>query len=151
MITPDIWPRKRLLPYQIEIPLDRDSQIPCQKRAVGQHHIAPSQIKIVGAPWEQVAIDVLGPLNMTDDENKYLLVLQDYFMKWVEAFALPDQEASTVAEVLTSNVFCHFGMPYELHSNQGSNFESRLISELRKLFHIVKTRTTPYHHGVTGW
>jgi transposase InsO family protein len=66
----------------------------------------------------------------------------------VEEFALPDQEASPVVDVLASNVFCRFGMPYELHSDQGSNFDSRLISEICKLFDIIKTRTTPYHPAV---
>jgi hypothetical protein len=51
----------------------------------------------------------------------------DYFTKWPEAYAIPNQEAATVAEGLVTNFFCHFGGPRELHSDQGRNFESRLM------------------------
>ena len=40
---------------------------------------------------------------------------------------------------------CRFGAPDMLHTDQGRNFESALISELCKLLAITKTRTTPYH------
>jgi hypothetical protein len=54
----------------------------------------------------------------------------DYFTKWPEAYAIPNQEASTEAEVLVTNFFCRFGIPRELHSDQGRNFESRLLQEI---------------------
>lgn len=36
---------------------------------------------------------------MTNVGNKYILVTMDYLSKWVEVYALPNQEASTVAVV----------------------------------------------------
>jgi hypothetical protein len=53
----------------------------------------------------------------------------DYFMKWPEAYTIPNQEVSTIAEALVMN-FCHFGIPRELHSDQGHNFESHLLQEI---------------------
>jgi hypothetical protein len=35
----------------------------------------------------------------------------DCFTKWPEAYAIPDQEASTVADALVTSFFCRFGMP----------------------------------------
>ncbi|KAK3894240.1 hypothetical protein Pcinc_002002 [Petrolisthes cinctipes] len=67
----------------------------------------------------------------------------DYFTKWLEAYAIPDQEAATVAQVLVDQFFCRFGMPQELHSDQGRNFESAVFCESCKLLGIKKTRTTP--------
>ena len=49
---------------------------------------------------ERIAVDIMGPLPVTKQGNKYLLVAMDYFTKWPEAYALPDQEAKTVATVL---------------------------------------------------
>lgn len=40
---------------------------------------------VVGAPMEGVAIDILGPLPKIVDDNRYLLVLTDYFSRWAEA------------------------------------------------------------------
>jgi hypothetical protein len=71
----------------------------------------------VGAPFERIAIDVLGPVPLSNQGNKYFLIAMDYCTKWPEAYALPNQEASTVAEALVTNFFCRFGIPRELHSD----------------------------------
>ncbi|GFV08228.1 retrovirus-related Pol polyprotein from transposon 412 [Trichonephila clavipes] len=47
----------------------------------------------VGAPFERIAFDILGPLPRTASGNKYLLVVMDYFTKWPEVYPIPDQEA----------------------------------------------------------
>jgi transposase InsO family protein len=69
-----------------------------------------------------------------------------YFTKWPEDYAIPNQEAWTVAEALVTNFFCHFRIPRELHSDQGCNFESRLLQEvLQRLVGVSKMHTTPLH------
>ena len=92
---------------------------------------------------ERIAIDVFGPLPETDNGKKYLLIAMDYFTKWPEAYLLPNQEATTVANVLIGEFFSRMGIPLEIHSNQGRNFESNVFQEICKLLHIKKTRTTP--------
>ncbi|KAF8774693.1 Gypsy retrotransposon integrase-like protein 1 [Argiope bruennichi] len=57
----------------------------------------------VGAPFERMALDILGPFPVTANDNLYVLVLMDYFMKWPVAIPIPDQGASTVAEELVSH------------------------------------------------
>ncbi len=74
----------------------------------------------------------------------------DYFTKWPEAFAVPNQEAATLARCLLSEYFSRFAIPYMLHSDQGANFESHLIRELCELLDIKKTRTTGYHPQCDG-
>ncbi|KAG5884506.1 hypothetical protein JTB14_034570 [Gonioctena quinquepunctata] len=70
----------------------------------------------VGSPFERIAIDIAGPFPVSDHGNKYILVAMDYFSKWAEAHALPNQEAITVADVLVKEWICRFGIPMELHS-----------------------------------
>jgi transposase InsO family protein len=74
----------------------------------------------------------------------------DYFTKWPEVYAIPNQEASTVAEALVTNFFCCFGIPRELHSNQGRNFESHLLQEVLQRLGVSKTRTAPLHPQSDG-
>lgn len=74
---------------------------------------------------ERVALDIMGPLPLSGDGNRYLLVIEDYFTKWTEA--VTDQEATTVASALIKSVITKFGVPRELHSDQGSNFESNVF------------------------
>ena len=39
----------------------------------------------VGLPFERIAIDIAGPFPVTDYGNRYIMVVRDYFTKWVEA------------------------------------------------------------------
>jgi hypothetical protein len=80
----------------------------------------------VGTPFERIAIDVAGAFPRSDQVNRYLLIAMDYFSNWPEAYAIPNQEAATVAEALVTKFFCRFGVPLELHSDQGRSFKSRL-------------------------
>ncbi|UYV84336.1 K02A2.6-like [Cordylochernes scorpioides] len=104
----------------------------------------------MGAPFERIAIDVAGPFPVTEGGNKYILVAMDYFTKWPEAYAIPNQGATTVAKVLMDNLICRFGVPLELHSDQGRNFEAGVFQELCRLLGIRKTRTTPLHPQSDG-
>eukprot|EP00731_Ephydatia_muelleri_P033154 Em0025g110a len=111
---------------------------------------APLQSDLTGCPLQRVAMDILGPLPLTDRGNKYVLVVGDYFTKWVEAYAMPNMEAGTVAELFVSRFVCQFGVPDVLHTDQGRNFESALLKEVCQLLGVVKTRTTPYHPQSDG-
>ena len=53
-----------------------------------------------------IAVDIVGPFSPVQSGNNYVLVVSDYFTKWMEAFAIPNQEAVTVAEKLVEEVFC---------------------------------------------
>ena len=92
----------------------------------------------------------MGSLPTTESGQKYILALGDYFMKWTEAFPLPNQEAKTVAEKLVNKVISRFGAPKRIHTDQGQNFEAQLFKEMCHLFSIEKTRTMPYHPQSDG-
>ena len=96
-----------------------------------------------------VAVDILEPLPESDAGNSYLLVVGEYFTRWMEAFPIPNQEAVTVARTLVGKYFCQFGLPEQLHSDQGKQFESDLLKVCRAL-RITKSRTTAYHPQSDG-
>ena len=81
---------------------------------------APMEIVKSGFPMERIAIDILGELPITERGNRYILVIGDYFTKWTEYHAMPNMEASTVASILVEQVVSRFGIPYFIHSDQGS-------------------------------
>lgn len=111
---------------------------------------SPLQIYNVGAPFERIQMDVLGPLPTTTSENRYLLVIVDCFTKWVEAFPLKNIRAKIIAEVFVNQVISRHGVPLEVHTDQGRNFESRLFAEVMALLGIRKTRTTALHPQSDG-
>ena len=98
-----------------------------------------------GKPFERVGMDVIGPLPRTPRCNRYILTVVNHFTKHVEAYALPDQEATTVPRVFLNEFVSRYGVPYVIHTDQGSKFESNLFKEFCKFFNIAKTRTSPYH------
>ena len=63
---------------------------------------------------------------------------------------MPNQEATIVAQKLVDTFFCHFSVPSRLHSGQGKQFESKVISSICQLLHIDKSWTTPYHPQSNG-
>ncbi|GFX69679.1 retrovirus-related Pol polyprotein from transposon 412 [Trichonephila clavipes] len=108
------------------------------------------QLYNVGSPFERIAFDILGPLPRKSNDNKNILVVMDYFTMWPEAYPVPDQEASTVAEVLVQHWISRFRVPLELHSYQGRNFDSAVCKRLCEILAIDKTRTTAFHPHSDG-
>ena len=104
----------------------------------------------VGAPLDRIGIDIVGPFPMSENGNSRILVVADYFTRWVEAFPLPDERAETTAQILVMQFLSRLGMPLEIHSDQGRNFESVLFKEVCDLVGATKTRTTPYHPSSNG-
>lgn len=62
---------------------------------------------------ERIGVDILGPFPITEAGNRFVLVTMDYFTKWPEAYAVPDQSASTTAQQLVDEMFTRFGVPNE--------------------------------------
>ena len=110
-------------------------------------HSSKSPLGTISAsyPTQIMAVDLVGPLPESLKGNCYIMVVGDYFSRWMEAIPIPNQEASTVAEKLVDEVFLRFSAPEQLHSDHGRQFESQLVSEVCKLLHVHKARTTPYH------
>jgi len=116
----------------------RQCQICAQAKGPPSRHQARLRKIVTGAPMDIVAADILSGLPVTEDGLRYILVLTDYFTKWVYAFTLPDAEESTCMRVMYDGSFAQFGQPNQLHTHQGRNFESKLFYEMCQLTGIVK-------------
>jgi len=74
----------------------------------------------------------------------------DQFTKWVECVPLPSQKADVTANAAIDTFFSRFGYPFQLFSDQGRNFQSKVFDSVCKLLHIHKARTTPYRPSSNG-
>ena len=123
----------------------------CQQQK--NHHQPQGQTRrrlYAGRPWQRLAIDFTGPLDKTPRGNQWILVITDHFTRWCDAFPMPDATAEATAKILEERVFCHFGVPEIIHSDQGRQFQSNLFSELCKIWGCEKTQTTPYRPQANG-
>ena len=59
-------------------------------------------------------------------------------------------EAVTVADLLVKEFICRYGIPRQIHSDQGRQFESEVFQQMCLLFDIDKTRSTAYHPQSNG-
>lgn len=94
------------------------------------------------APMERVHIDFMGPLPKIANGNEHCLMMVDQFTKWFECVPLPSQKAEVTAKAAMDGFFSWFGCPFEIFSDQGRNFESKLFDALCQALHIQVERYT---------
>lgn len=70
--------------------------------------------------------------------------------KYTQAVPTRDQKATTVANLLIHEWFYRFGVPAQIHSDQGRSFEGAVVSQLCQLYGVQKTHTVPYHPQGNG-
>lgn len=100
-------------------------------------------------PFQKLAIDIVGPLPLTEAGNRFILTAQDDLTKYSFAEPLPNHESLTIAKTLTK-IFTTFGIPKSILSDQGSDFMSQLMKDLTNLFKTKHISTTPYHPQSNG-
>jgi len=81
----------------------------CQQSKLSLPPHSPLQNIPIGQPWQMVAVDIL-QVPLSTNNNRYLLVLQDYSTKWADAVTLPDQTASRIVTAMIK-FFCAYGLP----------------------------------------
>ena len=97
-------------------------------------------------PLELIHVDFLtigGKKDARKDIN--VLVVTDHFTRYAQAYVTTSQTAITVARVLFTQYFTHYGWPTKLITDQGSQFEGKLFKHLMAEANVRKIRTTPYH------
>jgi hypothetical protein len=102
------------------------------------------RLDLVGAPLLRVGMDLQGPFPVSKKGNRYILVVQDYFSKFVEMYAIPDKCAITVADILVTEYFARYGVCERLHSDQGMEFDAAVTHEVCRMWGVKKTRTSPF-------
>ena len=104
----------------------------------------------VESAFERVAVDVLGPFKPSKRQNRYIAIFSDYPTRWCEVFPVPSVEASVIARLLVDEIIARHGAPRVLLSDRGTNFLSKLVAEVCKVFQIHKVNTSSYHPQTDG-
>ena len=106
---------------------------------------SPMQIHSVNEPWHTIGIDIMGPFPPTTRNKRFLLVVVDYFTRWIEVFALRSTTSGDIADILNNEVFSRFGLPRYMVSDNGPQFISNLFQSFCQTLGIKQNYTANYH------
>ncbi|GKA70208.1 reverse transcriptase domain-containing protein, partial [Tanacetum coccineum] len=93
-------------------------------------------------------LDFMGPFPNSKG-NKYILVAVDYVSKWVEAQALPTNDARVVIKFLR-RLFARFGVPKALISDRGTHFCNSQLEKALQKYGVTHKLSTTYHPQTNG-
>lgn len=105
--------------------------------------------------WKKIGIDLIGHYTnsagepISTESYRYVLTVIDYFSNYVEVFPLKRKQAPEVSGRLY-DLFCRQGLPLELVSDNGGEFNSRLTASLQEQYGYRHILITPYHPQSNG-
>nr|GEZ39489.1 reverse transcriptase domain-containing protein [Tanacetum cinerariifolium] len=128
----------------------------CHSGPIGGHYGASYTAKKVfdlGFYWPLIYKDAFELVKHCDSSqrqgNKYILVAFDYLSKWVEAKALPINDARVVVKFLKS-LFSRFGTPKAIISDRGTHFCNDQFSRVMAKYGVTHRLSTSYHPQTSG-
>ncbi|CAM8917280.1 unnamed protein product [Rhodiola kirilowii] len=104
---------------------------------------------LVNDVFDVWGLDFMGPFPVSCGYT-YILVAVDYVSKWVEAKATRCDDAKTIIEFLRTNLFCRYGVPKAIISDQGTHFCNRMMAATLKCYHVHHQTSTAYHPQSNG-
>ncbi|GJT77759.1 reverse transcriptase domain-containing protein [Tanacetum coccineum] len=121
----------------------------CQRQGkISQRDEMPQNAIQVCEIFDVWGIDFMGPFPSSRG-NKYILVAVDYLSKWVEAKALPTNDARVVVKFLKS-LFARFGTPRAIISDRGTHFCNDKFAKVMSKYGVTHRLATAYHPQTSG-
>jgi hypothetical protein len=119
----------------------------CQKNKIIHQpgHVSLSPLPIPKQPWQEISIDMIGPLPKSDEYNS-ILVIVDRFSKMIHQIPTTTSLSSTgLAEIYKKEVWHIHRIPRRIISNRGPQFASKFMKELCNALGIEQNLSTAYH------
>ncbi|XP_024011203.1 uncharacterized protein LOC112086481 [Eutrema salsugineum] len=114
-----------------------------------QRHVplinAPAELLAASSPpypfmrWE---VDIVGPLPRSR-QKRFMLIITDYFTKWVEAEYYAKIKATDVKNFVWKNIIFRHGLPYEIVTDNGPQFISDVFEDFCAKWKIRLSKSTP--------
>ena len=123
----------------------------CQQFAPSIHQ--PGRIlNPLSSPWPfaQWGLDIVGSFPKAVGNKKYLLVDTDYFTKWVEAKPLANIRDVDAKRFVWKNIVTRFRVPHVLISDNGLQFDSKMVRKYYSELRITNRYSTPTYPQGNG-
>ena len=73
-------------------------------------------------PFHTWGLDLIGLINPASKGHIQILVVIEYFTKWVEAVPLKKATGLVVAKFIQEHIICRFGIPHKIVTDNGTHF-----------------------------
>jgi ribonuclease HI len=101
-------------------------------------------------PFDLWGINILGTFPTAVQQRKYILVVAEYFTKWVEAEALASISSKLIQNFIWRNIICRFGLPHAIVSDNGTQFASQSTVEFLSGLGIKNNFASLSHPAFNG-
>jgi hypothetical protein len=100
--------------------------------------------------FDEISMDVVGPVPTSSKGNNYILVIQDRLSRWIQFSPMSNTSALTTSRTFLNDWVCVFGPPGRILTDRGPNFLSSYFRELAKWLGIQTTNTAAYRPQANG-
>ena len=106
----------------------------------------------ISSPWPfvQWGIDIMGPFPLGKKQLRFLIVIVDYFTKWVEAEPVMTITEAKVTSFVWKNIFCSFGVPHVIILDNGKQFDNPKFRKFCQGLEVNNHYTSPRHPQANG-
>lgn len=121
----------------------------CQRRKTSHNRPKlPTGHLPVERPFQRISVDLVEyksvSISAAGTKCKYVLSMMDHLTRFAVLLPVRNKAAETVAQAIIERIISIFGPPETLHSDQGPEFENKIIYQMQQILGYKKTRTTPY-------
>ena len=105
---------------------------------------------MISVPFQRIGVDLIGPITpLSSSGKRYILTVVDYATHYPEAVALSGISTEEVAEALCG-IYSRVHIPTQVVHDQGTQFMSDVMAEVRRLLSVQNLVSTPYHPQCNG-
>ena len=104
------------------------------------------------SPWPFIAwgIDIIKEIrSVASNRHRYIVLVVDYFSKWVEAESYTSVRSKQMARFIYRNIIYRYGLPHHVVTDNGVQFQSKTTTLIRHC-KIEHHRSSPYHPQANG-
>jgi transposase InsO family protein len=102
-------------------------------------------------PFRGWALDFVGQIHPASSKgHRFVLVVMDYFTKWMEVIPLKNMMHKEVIHFILEHIIHRFSAPQTLITDQGSSFMSHHVCEFAESLNIKLLSSSPYYVQSNG-
>ena len=116
-------------------------------------NVSPMPLNVLSTPWpfSMWGIDVIGAIEpKASNGHRFILVAIDYFTKWVEAASYANVTRKVVIKFVKRELICRYGLPSKIITDNATNLNNKMMSELCDEFKIQHHNSSPYRPKMNG-